>query len=246
MKTGVWIGSGVLLAIGLVVGALTAGGFIWGRQTWARTYTSVPGSRISPQIGCGGWGPGMMGWQGATPYGGVGCQGDLSYGTVPLSSTLTISQARQAVEAYLANLNYPDLEVAEVMEFADNFYAIAREPSTGIGAIELLVDKWTGTVGPEPGPNMMWNARYGMHARMMGGGSAINTLTPDQTQEIAQRWLDTYRPGVTVEDVDPFYGYYTVHTQRDGQIEGMLSVHGITGQVWYHTWHGQFIQMEER
>lgn len=180
-------------------------------------------------------------------YGGIGCQGDLPYGAAPLSSTLTIDQAGQAVEAYLANLNYPDLEVAEVMEFTDNFYAIAREPSTGIGAMELLVDKWTGVVTPEPGPNRMWNARYGMHARMMGWvGPAANSLTPDQAREIAQRWLDTYRPGVMVEDVDPFYGYYTVHTWRDGQIEGMLSVHGTTGQVWYHTWHGQFIQMEEK
>jgi hypothetical protein len=48
-----------------------------------------------------------------------------------------------------------------------------------------------------------------------------------------------------VEDVDPFYGYYTVHTFKDSQIEGMLSVHGTSGQVWYHTWHGEFIQMLE-
>jgi hypothetical protein len=40
-------------------------------------------------------------------------------------------------------------------------------------------------------------------------------------------------------------GYYTIHTLRDGKIEGMLSVHGTTGQVWYHTWHGGFIRMEE-
>jgi len=23
----------------------------------------------------------------------------------------------------------------------------------------------------------------------------------------------------------------------------MLSVHGTTGQAWYHTWHGRFIQV---
>jgi hypothetical protein len=32
---------------------------------------------------------------------------------------------------------------------------------------------------------------------------------------------------------------------KDGQIEEMLSVNGSTGQVWYHTWHGRFIQMIE-
>jgi hypothetical protein len=25
----------------------------------------------------------------------------------------------------------------------------------------------------------------------------------------------------------------------------MLSVRGTTGQVWYHTWHGPFVQMIE-
>ena len=45
------------------------------------------------------------------------------------------------------------------------------------------------------------------------------------------------------EHANPFYGYYTIHTLKDGQIEGMLSVHGTAGQVWYHIWHGRFIQM---
>jgi hypothetical protein len=135
------------------------------------------------------------------------------------------------------------------MEFERNFYAIVRELDTGIGAMELLVDKWTGAVGPEMGPNMMWNARYGMHGRsggVMGGTSEINTITSEAALEIAQRWLDARRPGVAVEQhADPFYGYYTIHTLQDGEIEGMLSVHGTTGQVWYHTWHGAFIQMIE-
>jgi hypothetical protein len=168
-------------------------------------------------------------------------------GTVP-TSTLTLEDARRAVEQYIAGLGFSNLEIAEVMEFENNFYAIVRETDTGIGAMELLVDKWTGVVGPEMGPNMMWNGKYGMHRGgwMMGGGAAItNTIPPEEAAQIAQRWLDAYRPGVTVEDVDPFYGYYTIHTLRDGKIEGMLSVHGTTGQVWYHTWHGGFIRMEE-
>jgi hypothetical protein len=49
----------------------------------------------------------------------------------------------------------------------------------------------------------------------------------------------------TEEHADPFYGYYTIHTLADGEIEGMLSVHGSTGQVWYHNWHGGFLQMIE-
>ena len=44
---------------------------------------------------------------------------------------------------------------------------------------------------------------------------------------------------------DPFYGYYTLHFLKDGRIEGMLSVHGNTGQVWYHSWQGDFVRMTE-
>jgi hypothetical protein len=81
---------------------------------------------------------------------------------------------------------------------------------------------------------------------MMGRTSGTDTLTSDEALDIAQRWLDANRPGVTVEEhADPFYGYYTIHTLKDGEIEGMLSVHGSTGQVWYHTWHGAFVQMIE-
>ncbi len=38
-----------------------------------------------------------------------------------------------------------------------------------------------------------------------------------------------------------FPGYYTVDFEVNGQTAGMLSVNAYTGQVWYHTWHGQFL-----
>ncbi len=50
---------------------------------------------------------------------------------------------------------------------------------------------------------------------------------------------------LAVAEPDRFYGYYTLHTLRDGEIEGMLSVNGYTGEVWYHAWHGPFIQIQE-
>jgi hypothetical protein len=200
-----------------------------------------------------------MGFGGMHGWGGVGAMRSGSPGDCgvqggyvpPASSSLTLDQAQEAVSAYLKGLGYADLKIAEVMEFERNFYAIAREPQTGIGAMELLVDKWTGAVSPEMGPNMMWNARYGMHRgrggrSMMGSASETNAIAGERALEIAQGWLDANRPGVTTEEhADPFYGYYTIHTVQDGQIEGMLSVHGTTGQVWYHSWHGAFIQMVE-
>lgn len=260
MKAGLWIGIGIGIALALVTAGLIVGGVLLNRQVWAGT------PAITPQSGAG-WGyPGMPGCGGmgyrwgspagpgaATPqpgipqgYSGMPCGGmgpRWSTGA-PLTQTLTLDDARQAVERYLTGFGLSNLEIAELMEFEYNFYAIVRERDTGIGAMELLVDKWTGAVGPEMGPNMMWNSKYGMHTRMMGG-PVTNTLSSEEALQIAQRWLDVYRPGEVVEDADPFYGYYTIHTQKDGQIVGMLSVHGATGQVWYHTWHGRFIQMTE-
>lgn len=245
MKSWLWVGLGIVAVVGLVVGGLAGGWALWGRPLWAAGPFAAPGMGTSTPEDCGGWeygmGPGMMGRE-SVPPGPCAGQG---YGSGS-SATLTIEEAHEAVERYVEALGYPDLEIAEVMEFERNFYAIVREADTGIGAMELLVDKRTGAVGPEMGPNMMWNTEYGMRGRMMAGVSESNTITPDEALDIAQRWLNEYQPGVTAEKhADPFYGYYTIHTLRDGKVEGMLSVHGNTGQVWYHTWHGEFVQMTE-
>lgn len=71
--------------------------------------------------------------------------------------------------------------------------------------------------------------------------TAEMTVTKDKARSLAQTYLDKNFPGSTAEDVDQFYGYYTIHIEKDDKITGMLSVNGVTGQVWYHWWHGQFI-----
>jgi hypothetical protein len=252
MKTGLWIGLGILVVAGLVLAALAVGWALWGQRLWAAGPPAyAAGKTTFSDDYCGGWayggGGGMMGRGAVVPEEcpAWGDEAPGEQGSV-LPADLTIEEAHEAVERYLTARGYAGLEVSEVMEFERNFYAIAREPDTGIGAMELIVDKDTGVVGPEMGPNMMWNVRYGMHRRrrMTSGGRETNAIPPEEAVEIAQRWLDANRPGVSPQEhADPFYGYYTIHTEEDGHIEGMLSVHGTTGQVWYHTWHGPFIQM---
>ncbi len=77
--------------------------------------------------------------------------------------------------------------------------------------------------------------------------SADMPVSATDAVKIAQAYLDNYVPGnLTVEDnADPFYGYYTIHVLRDGEIAGMLSVNGYTRQVFLHTWHGDFVEMSE-
>jgi len=75
------------------------------------------------------------------------------------SKALSIDKAHGIAERYLISMDDQDLVIAEVMEFEENFYVIYNEKSTRVGAFEMLIDKVTGRIFPEYGPNMMWNAR---------------------------------------------------------------------------------------
>ena len=94
------------------------------------------------------------------------------------------------VQTYLEQVGNKDLVLDEVMEFQYNFYALVQEKSTGRGAFELLLDRVTGAVFPEHGPNMMWNTKYGMMAHMGGmmgyqPPTGSMTVSADQAKAIA-------------------------------------------------------------
>ena len=78
-------------------------------------------------------------------------------------------------------------------------------------------------------------------------GYALNAgqISAEEATQITQKWLDENFPGSTAGTPDAFYGYYTLHFLKDGQVAGMLSVNDSTGRVWYHNWHGDFIAMAE-
>lgn len=216
---------------------------------------SAQGNPGGPGCGYGGMmGPGMMG-PGMMGPGMMGPGGPAWGGSQP-GVSLTMDQAISAAQGYVSRLGNPDLALDEAMEFECNIYFAVKERSTGIGAFELLVSRFNGAIFPEPGPNMMWNTKYGHMGGMMGPGgmmsgwvpsapSTASTMTTDQAGTVAQQWLDQYLPGSTTEPPDPYYGYYTIDFQRDGSVSGMLSVNAYTGQVWYHNWHGAFIGMKD-
>ncbi len=255
----------LVVVVGIVLSALLFGvGLAFGRAS----------------LGITGFGPSIMGWNnsrqgypmmgngynqmmgGNGMMGGYGMMGGSRTWNAPNAKALTVDQAKQAVQAYLQRLNNSDLELKEILIFDNNAYARITEKSTGIGAMELLVDPATLSVFPEYGPNMMWNLKYGhmggangMMGRngMMGGlynnpgtVSATMNVSPEQALKIAQQFLDQQYPGYqTATDADPFYGYYTIEIMKDGKTMGMLSVNGFSGQVFLHTWHGAFIEGSE-
>jgi hypothetical protein len=247
MKTFVIVLGTIALAAVLVIAGVWLG-FAWAQGRWGYDMMG-PGMMRSGWNNTpwseGQWGCGMTGSGcGNMPWG----EGYVAPGDGDVAS---LEGVQEAIERYVGRLGYTGLHVTEVMEFELNYYAIVAEEKTGIGAMELLVDKSSGAVGPEPGPNMMWNAKYGMMGRggMMGrmGGYSDDemVLSPDEAQDVVQRWLEANLPGRMAGEADPFYGYYTLHFLNDGEIEGMLSVHGSSGDVWYHSWHGDFIAMAE-
>lgn len=164
------------------------------------------------------------------------------------AGNIGIDGAVGAAQSVAASYQGGELAVDEVIEFSNGYYASIREKGTGVGAFEILIDPATGRVTREPGPDMMWNTRYGMGAGMMGGayaGTGVMSVGLSQARDIAQRWLDANQPGAKANPPDPFYGYYTVDFEKDGKLAGMLSVNGSTGAVWYHSWHGSFVQLRD-
>ncbi len=191
-----------------------------------------------------GAGNGMMGRDMMGNAGGM--MGDSGYcggqangeNTTPIS----IEKAKESVQKYLNSTGNDDLRLTEIMEFDNHFYAEVKEKSTGVHAFELLVNRYNGAVGPEMGPNMMWNTKYG---HMNPGVESNATVTGEKALEYAQEYLDKNFSGTKADEPEAFYGYYTLHVQKDGKIFGMLSINSNTGAVWYHTWHGKFERLLE-
>lgn len=175
-----------------------------------------------PMMGPGG---GMM--SGFGPY---GLEGD-----GPVS---TMDDARASAQEYAERLG---LQVGEVMEFTENYYA-ELVTASGELATEVLVDPDSGAVGLEYGPAMMWNTEYGMHAT---GATGDPRVSPAEAESIADDWLADRGEGLTAGEAEAFPGYYTLHTLDGDEVVGMLSVNASTGAVWDHVWHGDFVDMSE-
>jgi len=225
------------------------GGYGYGYGSNSPPYTTQPGTTPSTQY-----------YQPVYPYMFGGMMGRMfngfggmmrSYGySAPYTytgTTLSIANADTIAKKYVTSIGNSNLEVKQVEEYTNNFYVQVNDKNTGNGAFELLINKYTGSIYPEMGPNMMWNTQYGM---MRGGildgiygpSTTVLPVTTSQATTDAQQYLTTYLPGTTTGDVATFSGYYTIEIVNGTTPYGMLSINGYSQQVWYHTWHGAFIQ----
>ncbi|MBI2979723.1 MAG: hypothetical protein HYY41_02710, partial [Chloroflexi bacterium] len=107
----------------------------------------------------GGQGGGMMGpggMMGGGTMGGMPMMGGTAgyYSDVP--TPLSPDKAKTIAGNYLLSLNNPDLKIDEFEEDAHNFYRSLIEPSIEKGAFEIIIDRYSGNLQPEP-QSMMWN-----------------------------------------------------------------------------------------
>jgi hypothetical protein len=227
---------------------------------WDDGQVPFGGQRTMPGRGFDRGGrPDMMGDYGRMPaFGG---------GVSAAAEPLTIEAATEAVQTFLDSVGKENLALGEIMIFDNHAYAVIDDTTTGQGAFEVLVDPVRQVVHLEFGPSMMWNTTYGMHGtdpinprgmmggRMLGGLGEFgpqtvpaNTtpLTEAEAREKALAYLEQAYPDQTLSAAaEAFPGYFTFDVETDGTPVSMLSVNATTGQVWYHTWHGTFVEMSE-
>lgn len=236
---GLVIALAVIGVIALLVASVMVFGMFWGRSWFDGECCGGYGRWNNSS----GFGRGMM-WGGGNP--------GFWSGDITNATPLSFEETESAVNDYLADFrNDEELHIKEIMVFDNHAYVMVVEEESGIGAFELIVDPATMSVLPEMGPNMMWNLKYGhMRGGMRGSGYISSTqdmpISGEEALRIANEYLSSNNSNLNAEGhPDPFYGYYTIHTEKDGEVVGMLSVNGYDSDVFLHTWHGEFVGMTE-
>ena len=144
---------------------------------------------LGAAVAQGMMGGGMMGGNmaGGNMIGG-GMMGTYAASSRPISQ----DEARRRAEGFAARYGQ-EVKIRDFMVFTENYYVQIVNSKTGVGLGELIVDRYTGVVQPEYGPNMVWNTRYGMGGggmmggnmmggNMMGGNTGGNTMGNGQNQ----------------------------------------------------------------
>lgn len=188
----------------------------------------------------GQMGPGMMNNPGYNYSYGYGMMGNMMMGNMmalyypeskPITQDVTLKNMESFARQYGSNI-----EVEDFMAFSSNYYAVMKDTASGQDIAEILVDRYSGSTYPEPGPNMMWNTRYGA-GRMQAGSSGYDLAG---AKKLAEDFLTGYLPGAQIQESHEMPGYYTFDFGRN-ETEGMLSVNAYSGQIWVHTWHGFYL-----
>lgn len=188
----------------------------------------------------GQMGPGMMNNPGYNYSSGYGMMGNMMTGNMmalyyPESRPITQDEAIKTMQSFAQQYG-PNMEVEDFMTFSSNYYGVIKDNNSSQYLAEVLVDRYSGYAYPEPGPNMMWNTRYGA-GRVQEEGVTYDLAG---SKKLAEEFLTGYLPEAQIMESHEMPGYYTFDFGRK-DIEGMLSVNAYSGQIWVHTWHGSYL-----
>lgn len=153
----------------------------------------------------------------------------------PESKPITEDEALRSMQNFSRQYG-SNMEVEDFMIFSGNYYAVLKDQNSSHYTAEVLVDRYSGSAYAEPGPNMMWNTRFG--AGRVNAEDADYDMTG--AERLANDFLTGYLPGAQILESKAMPGYYTFDFGRQ-EIEGMLSVNAHTGQIWVHTWHRSYL-----
>jgi len=115
------------------------------------------------------------------------------------------------------------------------FYEVEFNDRHGLKGPEIYVSRSSGAVGPEMGPNMMWDSQYGM------GPACSSGLTEDQA-----RALITSPGGLSIGDGEHHHGYWEFELTRGGAAVNQINVsecapHSVVNeQAWQPDMQGTY------
>jgi hypothetical protein len=143
----------------------------------------------------GQMGPGMMYNQSGNYSYWYGIMGNMMMGNMmalyyPESKPITQDVAMKNMENFSRQYG-SNTEIDDVMAFSSNYYGVVKDTASGQDIAEILVDRYSGSTYPEPGPNMMWNTRYGA-GRVQNGSSSYDLAG---AKKLAEGFLTGYLPG---------------------------------------------------
>ena len=101
------------------------------------------------------------------------------------------------------------------------FYEVEFNDRAGFTGPELYENRSSGDIGPEMGPNMMWDSQYGM----MGATCAIPRAESDA------RALAAKATSLALGDGEQHHGYWEFELKKGGSVVNQINVQDCTGAV---------------
>lgn len=119
---------------------------------------------------------------------------------------------------------WTQLSIDEVHIFP-GFYEVEFNDTSGFKGPEVYVNRDSGAIGPEMGPNLIWDTRYGS-----GVGTCNAQLDEATARSIASSYLRGLNGSSEIQlgDSERHHGYWEFELMRNGQAINQVNVNDCT------------------